>query len=510
VIARNRWRRSFHALTLLIVSYGCLPDAAEPTPAREGALPPLKVSRNRRFLAQELPEGGLRPFFWLGDTAWNLHSLTRSEIDGYFADRAAKGFNVIMGPVFDWTGLHERSPLFLQNAYGQAPFSGLNPPRLNADLAGPEFNDYFDQIDYIVDRAAEFGLYVVLLPMWAQGINALDDNRAERARLRRIGQLLGARYRHRTNVLWMVGGEAAGESRPAAVNALAAGLERGHGGRNLMTVHPSGGRSSSSGRWRVAPRSGAYNYHRARWLDFNILQSGHRVVDRATYDLIEVDYRTMPTKPTLEGEYTYEGGFLDRPGGVAIAADQRKGAYWSVFAGGFGYTYGAVGVWQFTTDPETPVDDLYVSADDWATALQYEASSQMIYLRRLMESRPIENRIPDQSLILQGAGGAGDGAGDHVAATRDRAPTTARATYIMLYLPLPRSVLLDTSIIASRSLRVWWYDPRTGASELAEDGLVNTGTVELTPHPEGSDWVVVVDDATVGYPAPGAGSDSDL
>ena len=53
-----------------------------PTP-----LPRLKVSQNRRFIVTQSGE----PFFWLGDTAWELfHRLNREEARQYFDNRAAK------------------------------------------------------------------------------------------------------------------------------------------------------------------------------------------------------------------------------------------------------------------------------------------------------------------------------------------------------------------------------------------------------------------------------------
>ncbi|MEM7512849.1 MAG: DUF4038 domain-containing protein, partial [Bacteroidota bacterium] len=49
----------------------------------------LKVSDNQRFLVTE--EG--KPFFWLGDTAWELfHRCDREEADHYLETRAAQGF----------------------------------------------------------------------------------------------------------------------------------------------------------------------------------------------------------------------------------------------------------------------------------------------------------------------------------------------------------------------------------------------------------------------------------
>ncbi len=51
----------------------------------------LTVSENNRFLQRA--DG--TPFFWLGDTAWELfHRLDRDEADRYLEDRASKGFTV--------------------------------------------------------------------------------------------------------------------------------------------------------------------------------------------------------------------------------------------------------------------------------------------------------------------------------------------------------------------------------------------------------------------------------
>ena len=51
----------------------------------------LKVSENKRFLCLE--DGS--PFFWLGDTAWELfHRLSLEEAERYFQVRAKQGFTV--------------------------------------------------------------------------------------------------------------------------------------------------------------------------------------------------------------------------------------------------------------------------------------------------------------------------------------------------------------------------------------------------------------------------------
>ncbi|MCB0054946.1 MAG: DUF4038 domain-containing protein, partial [Caldilinea sp.] len=64
----------------------------------------LKISENRRFLVYD--DG--TPFFYLGDTAWELlHRCTYEETARYLADRAAKGFTVIQTVVLaELDGLH--------------------------------------------------------------------------------------------------------------------------------------------------------------------------------------------------------------------------------------------------------------------------------------------------------------------------------------------------------------------------------------------------------------------
>jgi hypothetical protein len=52
----------------------------------------LKVSANGHFLKYE----NGKPFFWLGDTGWELFSrLNKEEIEKYLENRRKKGFNVI-------------------------------------------------------------------------------------------------------------------------------------------------------------------------------------------------------------------------------------------------------------------------------------------------------------------------------------------------------------------------------------------------------------------------------
>src|SRR5688572_19842171 len=81
----------------------------------------LKIADNRRYLIKE--DGA--PFFYLGDTAWELfHRLNREETDLYLADRARKGFTVI-----EAVALAEFGGLTEPNRYGHLPLKESDPTK---------------------------------------------------------------------------------------------------------------------------------------------------------------------------------------------------------------------------------------------------------------------------------------------------------------------------------------------------------------------------------------------
>jgi hypothetical protein len=101
----------------------------------------LKVSENQRFLQYENGD----PFFYLGDTAWELfHRLSREEADLFLETRAAQGYNVIQAVV-----LAELDGLRVPNYEG-------NLPLIDMDVTRPN-EAYFEFVDYVVDKAASLG-----------------------------------------------------------------------------------------------------------------------------------------------------------------------------------------------------------------------------------------------------------------------------------------------------------------------------------------------------------------
>src|SRR5688572_15889829 len=109
----------------------------------------LRVSDNQRFLVQA--DG--KPFFYLGDTAWELfHRLNREQADAYLEDRAKKGFTVIQA-----VALAELDGLNDPNAYGHRPLTDNDPAR--PAIHEGDRNDYWDHVDYIVNKAERLGMF---------------------------------------------------------------------------------------------------------------------------------------------------------------------------------------------------------------------------------------------------------------------------------------------------------------------------------------------------------------
>jgi len=443
-------------------------------------LPRIQVHPNGRFL---MTADG-KPFFWLADTGWELfHRLTRDEARHYLANRSQKGFTVVQAVVLaEFDGL--RAP----NAYGALPLADADPTRPN--------EAYFAYVDEIVRMAADFNLYVGLLPtwgdkvtpMWGLGPAIFDEHNA-----RAYGEWLGRRYAQDTNIIWILGGDRPpvheGQDWRPIWRAMAAGIRAGcNGGPCLMTYHPPGGIHRSTSR----------TLHAEEWLDFNMMQSGHGSGhDTPVWEGIAYDYGLSPTKPTLDAEPNYE----DHPvnpwpnwnpaSGYYRDDDVRRQAYRSVFAGGCGVTYGHHAVWQFCSPRFQPINhpDRY-----WWEAIDRPGAAQMVHLRRLMESRPYFSRVPDDSLIVSENG---DGA-CHLSATRD-----ADGRYAMVYFPdAVRTATIDLGKVSGREARAWAYDPHTGlAQRIGEysDKAPRSFTMPLEWH----DWVLVLDDAAAGFPAPG-------
>jgi len=448
----------------------------------------IVVSDNNRYLMKENGD----PFFWLGDTAWQLfQSLSREEADHYIANRAENGFNAIQCVLIaEINGLSG-------NYYG-------HPPLINGNASTPRViagePDYWDHVDYIINKIRDANMYSILLPAWGSHTNTPGFSPAE---VYEYGRFLGQRYQNRKDIIWVMGGdrEANSPSEKEYYRALAEGIADGKNGENnrngqadystvTMTYHPYGQRTSSQ------------YFPNDPWMDFNMFQSGHHSFNQIeSWSLATNDWNLSPVKPTLNAEPAYE----DIPSGTWSGPRHtdytvRKAAYRGVFAGGAGHTYGHSAIWQMNKNGNPGI---FGPGCNWDEAMNYPGSLQMKYLKNLMLSRPYFSRIPDQSML------DGEGIdGDHMRATR-----SSDGSYAFIYFPKETiSKTIRMVNLSGTQIKAWWYNPRDGKC-YNQNGQISTkpfvrytkGDMSFTPPGNNSslDWILVLDDAAHAFGNPG-------
>jgi len=197
---RHHSRTLAGALVALFGLLGCADDHANGNAAPTTAIFPLRVEAGKRYLVDA--QG--RPFLVHGDTPWSLMvQLTRAEVDQYLEDRRARGFNTVLANVID----HQYSDNPPNNAYGQPPF-------LTPGLFATPNEAYFAHVDYVLSKAAEKGILVMLTPAymglgggsegWYQEMIAAENGAVV---LGMYGQYLATRFRAHDNLVWVNGGD---------------------------------------------------------------------------------------------------------------------------------------------------------------------------------------------------------------------------------------------------------------------------------------------------------------
>jgi hypothetical protein len=422
----------------------------------------LRVSEDGRFLVRE--DGS--PFFWLGDTSWKLTTWSKGTIDRYLRDCVDNRFTVIQVVV---QGCDDNS--------GTKEF-------LNKDPATPNEKWFANRVDYVVDKAQAAGIYVALLPTWG-GTVADSGAFFTTSNARAYGRWIGARYRDRKNVLYMIGGDRQphrykgvdNNGGQAVWKAMAEGIKAGCDGAQLVTYHTSMG--PSAGQW----------FQSESWFDFDSKQTGQALWG-GMFEGMSKAYALTPAKPLIDTEPLYENHPVDVKPTRSTAYNVRTRAYWCVFHGAFGHTYGTWG--QFNSEAAFLAD------------LDLPGRLQMKHLRALMESRPYVTRVPDQTLIVSVDGGKNPGQWPypnyfgHVAATRD-----ADGSYALAYSGRGLRFVVDLERLSGSTLKGHWFDPRTGRTTTIGE-FPRSGAREFTPPTSGddNDWVLILDDPSKGYRTP--------
>ena len=426
-------------------------------------LQPLQISANKRYFQTK----GGQPFFWLGDTGWLLFKKCKKEdAIKYLDDRKKKGFNVIQVML-----LHE---LAITNAYGDSAL-------VDKDITKPDqsfINNYWSNADFIIREAAKRGIYMALVPIWGGNIKHVSVKQAKI-----YAAFLANRYKNYSNIIWLNGGDIKGSDALDKWNAIGntiRSIDKNH----LIGFHPRGRNSSSA--W----------FHNEAWLDFNMFQSGHKDYAQDTtstetlhygednWRYVNDDYKLTPTKPTFDGEPSYENiphGLHDSAEKRWTAADVRRYAYWEVFAGGCGFTYGNNSVMQFYRKGDK--DMSFGANADWNDELNATGATQMKYLKELMLSKSYFDRVPDQSLVIS--------SGEKY----DRVMATRGNSYAMFYSYNAKAFKVALNKIHFKPTKAKWFSP-ADSQVITIKGYKYAGEKTFDPPGEkgnGNDWVLILE-----------------
>ena len=188
-------------------------------------------------------------------------------------------------------------------------------------------------------------------------------------------------------------------------------------------------------------------------------------------------------KPTLDGEPSYE----DIPYGLHKEDEPywqdheiRRYAYWSVFAGGCGFTYGHNSVMQFYTPGDSGIS--FFPKVRWQDKLDAPGAGQMKHLKKLILGRSYFDRIPDQSMIVDN--------GERY----ERIIATRAKSYAMFYVYNGRNFKVEIKKLQFIPGKASWFNPGNG--EIKRINEYRNTSVNFDPPGEkenGNDWVLILE-----------------
>lgn len=427
---------------------------------------PLRVSENHRYF-----QNGTVPFLWIGDTAWLLfQKLDLDEAYRYLKNRKDKQFNVIQCVLIHHAGM--------KNVHG-------SPALVDDDFLKPDLeHDYWEHADRIIDMAADLGLYMGILPIWGSMAKQFPNVEAAAS----YAAFVANRYKDRPNIIWINGGDTKGVDNLDIWNTMGR-IYKTTCPDKLVCFHAFGRMSSSE--W----------FAQEDWLDFNMFQSGHRRYDqialnawddnaKAPYQFGEDNWRYVlrdhdrVAKPTLDGEPSYEQivqGLHDITQPYWQACDVRRYAYWAVFSGAAGHTYGDNSIMQFFADGEA--NGAFGVHQRWYTAMHNPGAGQMMHLYNLVNRFDfVSGQVRDDLLA--------DGQQEKYG----RIAAFAGTDFALFYNYSGRSFQVDTKKLPDTLTGAWWFDPADGVYSYLGRVEKNAVMTFIPPQkPEGqNDWVLVL------------------
>ena len=428
-----------------------------------------------------------QPFPILGRASWYVMSLPVSAYQAYLSDTLGKGFNSIeVKALMHDPGAHnapfagDGSLPFMRTLGGTTAWKGsLTYSNINSDA--PDFTApnevYWSYVDAFIDYCASQGIMVFMFPSYVgylgiqQGwMNEMVANGA--ARMQTYGAWVANRYKDRSNIVWMLGGDAGtgansfNAAQTAVEQALLDGMRSVVGQKSIQWSAEWNTESIATDQVSFGSAmtlNGAYSFE-GKTAVYGRNAYAHSPVSPAF--LLEEPYDETDASGTKEN--------------TAASPPVRRFLWWGWLSSIGGYIAGNGYVWRFN--------------DGYVNHLNVPGALDLKQLNAFVRSIAWWQLVPSglggmKNLVTAGGYTPPDAA--YVAAAAN-----ASGTLLVAYVPPAHtgSITVDMTAL-SASAQAQWLNPTTSAVT-AIGTFPNTGTQVFTPPGDNgsgfADWVLVL------------------
>ena len=421
----------------------------------------LKVSSNKRYMVYN----DETPFFWLGDTHWQMSDYERdgecnygdncgSQFKHVVKDRMAKGFTVYQ--TYPDAGVNDGGGNVHVANWWSTKYTRLDPVA---------FQKYFDpKMSYLADNG-----FVVALGC---GVHWLSTESVGLTGMKMLAKYMVARY-GAYPIVWITGQEV--DIKPDEMliwKEVAKTIDSYDSYKHPLTGHLAVNEN--------------YTWGQETWHAWFAVQGGHGTTrtyrDQAFYKGF---WNYLPTQPFLEAEAKYED--VDC-GGLNDAIDERVAAYKSIQCGSLGFTYGVSGVWAMKWDTKIAGWDSY-SKYPWYVGVDAPGSTYMKYMKQFYTSFAWEELVPRYSDPLWCSFINPE--------TSILTSTPDAARYVVYFYNSTTTTGTLKNMTDTKTYSARWYNPGTGKSILISDAVSSIGGNYIIPQkPDNKDWLLLVEYAT--------------
>jgi len=424
-----------------------------------------------------LTYGDGTPFFWLGDTHWQMADYERLHECNYPGctcgnqfkhladDRIKKGFNVYQ-TYFDSAESGGGGNKHVHH-WWKDYYSVINPDA---------FNETMDvMIEYLADNgvttAMGFGVHSsTLLKLKSAGFG---DGNAIRA----FAKYCVARYACYP-VTWITAQEITVDPDLFAIWRTVGetvGKYDGFNRPNSAHMYPMYGDDTR-----------AALLDNSSWHQHWTLQAGHcgfnGIKPRHFY---ESYYELASGKPYIEAECEYEDIYC---GGFTGHDCSRIGAYNAVQNGSAGFTYGVTGVWAMGWDQKDEQGWLIYSPESWFTGMEKPGSTEMTYFKKYYEYVGWDKLKPDFGYEY-----GGFDMRKYVAISRK---DNDILSFYFFYPDCETGMVFGLKPNVKYQAR--WYDPINGKFIDLPDVISADGKYLIPRKPSPRDWMLLLNDYDLG------------